>query len=73
MNPPEDFSVLRRVSARLGHDPLLVQSAGGNTSVKADGVMWIKASGTLLAQAETQEFSFPLTWRRCANGSRPAK
>jgi len=60
MNPPEDFSALRRVSARLGRDPLLVQSAGGNTSVKADGVMWIKASGTLLAQAETQDIFVPV-------------
>lgn len=47
--PPDD---LRAFSARLGRDPLRVQAAGGNTSVKADGRMWIKASGTLLADAE---------------------
>lgn len=42
---------LRRLSARIGADPLLVQAAGGNTSIKQDGVMWIKASGTWLRDA----------------------
>lgn len=45
----------RALSARLGQDPLQVQGPGGNTSVKGDGVMWIKASGTELAEAETKE------------------
>ena len=40
------------LSRRIGADPLLVQSAGGNTSIKtSDNEMWIKASGTGLAQA----------------------
>jgi rhamnose utilization protein RhaD (predicted bifunctional aldolase and dehydrogenase) len=43
----------RALSARLGQDPLRVQGPGGNTSIKSDGVMWIKASGTELADAET--------------------
>lgn len=38
-------------SARLGRDPLRVQGPGGNTSVKSGAVMWIKASGTELADA----------------------
>lgn len=46
--PPDDF---RALSARLGSDPLQVQGPGGNTSIKFDGVMWIKASGTELADA----------------------
>ena len=41
----------RALSARLGQDPLQVQGPGGNTSIKNDDVMWIKASGTELAQA----------------------
>lgn len=45
----DDF---RALSARLGQDPLRVQGPGGNTSIKRDGVMWIKASGTELADAE---------------------
>ncbi|MEM6939336.1 MAG: class II aldolase/adducin family protein [Pseudomonadota bacterium] len=50
--PPPDF---RALSARLGQDPLQVQGPGGNTSIKSGNVMWIKASGTELAQAERQE------------------
>ncbi len=42
----------RAFSARLGQDPLRVQGPGGNTSIKSDDVMWIKASGTELADAE---------------------
>ena len=42
--PPVDMAELKRVSARLGADPMLVQSAGGNTSIKHEDVMWIKAS-----------------------------
>lgn len=42
----------RAFSARLGRDPLQVQGPGGNTSVKAGGRMWVKASGTELADAE---------------------
>ena len=49
---PEAFLAL---SARLGGDPLQIQGPGGNTSVKRDGVMWIKASGTQLADAETAD------------------
>ncbi|MDJ0857843.1 MAG: class II aldolase/adducin family protein [Dinoroseobacter sp.] len=45
----------RALSARLGQDPLQVQGPGGNTSIKDDTVMWIKASGTELANAENSE------------------
>lgn len=43
---------LRAWSARWGSDPDLVQGAGGNTSLKADGRLLVKASGTRLADAE---------------------
>ncbi len=55
MTPPDDFAALRAISARFGADPLLVQGPGGNTSVKAGDVMWIKASGTLLADAASRD------------------
>ncbi|MCV2865092.1 class II aldolase/adducin family protein [Albidovulum sediminicola] len=56
MNPaqrtrPEGLARLADLSARIGADPLLIQAAGGNTSIKDGDVMWIKASGTLLADA----------------------
>ena len=44
----------RALSARLGSDPLQVQGPGGNTSIKKDNIMWIKASGTELANADTE-------------------
>lgn len=53
--PPADFPAFRSLSAKLGKDPLRVQGAGGNTSLKQDGVMWIKASGTELANADTTD------------------
>lgn len=51
---------LRNLSARAGADPLLVQAAGGNTSLKDDGVMWIKASGTWLKDAAARDIFVPL-------------
>lgn len=44
-----------KLSARIGGDPLLVQGPGGNTSVKQAGRMWIKASGTVLADATSND------------------
>ena len=49
------FAELLAVSERLGRNPLQVQGPGGNSSIKADGVMWVKASGTWLADAGTQD------------------
>lgn len=54
-NPNLLCPAFRALSARLGQDPLQVQGPGGNTSVKGDGVMWIKASGTELADAESKD------------------
>jgi len=48
----DDFKAL---SAALGQDPLQVQGPGGNTSIKDADVMWIKASGTELADAERSD------------------
>jgi len=55
MSRPQDIDALAALSAQIGADPMLIQAAGGNTSVKDGDVMWIKASGTLLAEALTQD------------------
>jgi len=55
-----DLGPLARLSARLGRDPEQVQAAGGNTSLKHDGVLWVKASGFWLADAETHEMFVPV-------------
>jgi rhamnose utilization protein RhaD (predicted bifunctional aldolase and dehydrogenase) len=44
----------KALSAMLGSDPLQVQGPGGNTSIKDGSVMYIKASGTELAEAESK-------------------
>ena len=46
--------------AQIGVDSLLVQGAGGNVSWKESGVLWIKASGTWLAEAELKEIFVPV-------------
>lgn len=56
----EPFAELRSISASLGADPLLVQGAGGNTSIKIDGTMWIKASGNWLSDAARKDIFVPL-------------
>src|ERR1700690_789069 len=55
-----EFHALRELSAVLGADPLRTQGAGGNTSIKQDGVMWIKASGTWLADALAHDIMTPV-------------
>ena len=55
-----EFEALRKLSARVGADPLLVQAAGGNTSLKQNGVLWIKASGTWLMNAVRDEIFVPV-------------
>lgn len=57
-----EFEALRALSARVGADPLLVQAAGGNTSIKIGGTMWIKASGTWLARALSDEIMVPVAF-----------
>ena len=50
MTPPDDLSALLgtlvHLSRRIGQDPRLVQPGGGNTSLKTDGVLLVKGSGT---------------------------
>ena len=57
----QEVMSLRDLSARVGSDPLLVQASNGNTSIKLDGVLWIKASGKWLARAFPKTtFSLPV-------------
>lgn len=46
--------------ACIGNNPLLVQGAGGNVSWKEDGVLWVKASGTWLKDALSQDIFVPV-------------
>lgn len=55
-----DLASLRDLSARIGSDPLLVQASNGNTSIKLDGILWIKASGKWLADATQEDILVPM-------------
>ena len=55
-----ELAALKKLSTRVGADPLLVQAAGGNTSLKQNGVMWIKASGTWLRDAASRDIFVPV-------------
>jgi len=56
----KEFVSLLELSAQLGRDPMLVQANNGNTSVKLDGVLWIKASGKCLANARREQTFVPV-------------
>ncbi|MAU95041.1 MAG: aldolase [Fulvimarina sp.] len=65
--PPSDgfdlaseFGALKRLSAALGRDRRRTQAAGGNTSLKHNGILWVKASGTWLSEAEDKDIFVPV-------------
>ena len=47
-------------SHRLGNDPLQVQGAGGNTSIKNENYMWVKASGKELSDSLSENIFVPV-------------
>jgi hypothetical protein len=49
------------MSARVGRNMLLVQGAGGNSSIKDGDVLWVKASGTWLADADAKDIFVPVS------------
>ncbi|OED41721.1 N-acylmannosamine 1-dehydrogenase [Chromatiales bacterium (ex Bugula neritina AB1)] len=59
-NHPE-FKALLDLSVSAGSDPALVQAAGGNTSIKLGKTLWIKASGTWLMNALSDDIMVPVS------------
>ena len=53
-------AVVTQYCSVLGMDPLLVQGAGGNVSWKQDNTLWVKASGTWLADATDKNIFVPV-------------
>jgi rhamnose utilization protein RhaD (predicted bifunctional aldolase and dehydrogenase) len=51
---------LLELAALLGRDPLAIQGPGGNISLKREGVMWVKASGTWMMEAITRSILVPV-------------
>jgi len=60
-----ELDALLRLSARIGRDPLLVQASSGNTSLKRDGTLWVKASGKWLAHANCEDILVPVDLGHC--------
>src|ERR1700730_12064437 len=56
------------LAARLGRDPLVVQGPGGNISLKRDGVMWVKASGTWMMEATSRPILIPVDFAAVLDG-----
>ena len=56
------------LAARLGRDRLVVQGPGGNISLKQDGVMWVKASGTWMMEAESRSILIPIDFAEVLDG-----
>ena len=55
-----ELQPLLELTQRVGTDPLLTQASTGNSSMKLDGVLWIKASGKWMADATSEDFLIPL-------------
>ncbi|MER8623891.1 class II aldolase/adducin family protein [Mesorhizobium sp. M1143] len=56
----QEMAALRALSASIGRNPNLTQAAGGNTSLKAGDTLWIKASGTWLKDALSEDIMVPV-------------
>lgn len=54
------LQALLELTARVGSDPLLTQGSTGNSSMKLNGHLWIKASGKWMADAMRQDVLIPL-------------
>lgn len=55
-----EFNRFLALSKQIGTDILKTQGAGGNTSLKDGDTMWVKASGTWLAQAGDRDIMVPV-------------
>ena len=60
MMQPAELQLLKEVSARVGRDMSLVQGAGGNTSVKEGDILWVKASGAWVSEADKRDIFVPV-------------
>jgi rhamnose utilization protein RhaD (predicted bifunctional aldolase and dehydrogenase) len=63
LTPAAGHTELRQLidlTQRVGNNPLLTQASTGNSSVKLDGVLWIKASGKWMADAGRDDIFIPL-------------
>jgi rhamnose utilization protein RhaD (predicted bifunctional aldolase and dehydrogenase) len=74
---PVELQPLLELTERVGTDPLLTQASTGNSSIKVDGSLWMKASGKWMADALRDDIFTPLKLaeiRDClSHGADPAE
>ncbi len=61
------FKDLKSISYRVGIDNTLVQGSGGNTSLKEDNVLFIKASGKKLSNVFNEDIFIPVDLNKILN------
>ena len=59
----KELKELSNLSEDLGKNLNLIQGAGGNTSVKIDEVLWVKASGYWLSDANKKNIFVPVNYK----------
>ncbi len=62
MNNDKAMKLFRNFSESLASNPLLIQAAGGSTSIKFDSTMWVKASGRWLSQSQERDVMVPIKY-----------
>ena len=61
--PAEELKILSDLSEYLGKNLDLIQGAGGNTSVKVNEALWLKASGYWLSDAKQKNIFVPVNYK----------
>ena len=61
MGNSEEYDQFLKYSKEIGSDATMVHAAGGNTSIKLDDTMWVKASGKWLMNSQTEELMVPIS------------
>ena len=67
MGNSEEYDQFLKYSKDIGLDATMVQAAGGNTSIKLDDIMWVKASGKWLMNSQTEELMVPVRISKIKN------
>jgi len=77
INQHAEVSSLLELTSRIGVNPLLTQASTGNTSIKLEDTLWIKASGKWMADAAHEDILIPLelaeVWQCVKQGIDPAE
>ena len=56
----DEYDLFLKYSKEIGMDTSMIQAAGGNTSIKQNNTMWVKASGKWLLNSQSDELMVPL-------------